>query len=136
MENTQKSQSLAATGIRINVTLPITRFGAGPFSFDPLEHLIGAPIGSLLEPLRVGEIQRVPSATGTAVEVHPLALPEGEGTARRHRISMRAMPAGTGTALPGRREAVIVGAVGGEGASRPQETGPTGPPKVAARDMR
>lgn len=48
---------------------------------DPVERLIGCPLADLLEPLRVGPIERRPSASGTAVEVHPLALPEGEGLA-------------------------------------------------------
>jgi hypothetical protein len=61
--------------------VPVTRFGVGPFSIDPVEQLIGCPLADLLEPLRVGSIERRPSASGTAVEVHPLALPEGEGLA-------------------------------------------------------
>lgn len=67
--------------IRFLLTVPVTRIGIGPFSFDPIEQLIGAPLADLLEPLRVGPIERRPSASGTAVEVHPLALPEGEGLA-------------------------------------------------------
>ena len=67
--------------IRFLLTVPVTRFGVGPFSIDPVEQLIGCPLADLLEPLRVGPIERRPSASGTAVEVHPLALPEGEGLA-------------------------------------------------------
>jgi len=67
--------------IRFNLTLPVTRIGVGPFGFDPVEKLVGAPIADLLEPLRVGPVERRPSASGTGVEVHPLALPEGEGLA-------------------------------------------------------
>jgi len=36
-------------------------------------------LADVLEPLRVAPIERRPSASGTAVEVHHLALPEGEG---------------------------------------------------------
>jgi len=67
--------------IRVLLTVPVTRFGVGPFSIDPVEQLIGCPLADILEPLRVGPIERRPSASGTAVEVHPLALPEGEGLA-------------------------------------------------------
>ena len=67
--------------IRFLLTVPVTRFGVGPFSIDPVEQLIGCPLADLLEPLRVGPIARRPSASGAAVEVHPLALPEGEGLA-------------------------------------------------------
>ena len=38
-------------------------------------------MGELLAPLRVGPVLKRPSASGTTVEVHPLALPEGEGLA-------------------------------------------------------
>jgi hypothetical protein len=67
--------------IRFNLTLPVTRVAVGPFAFDPVEKLVGAPLADLLEPLRVGPIERRPSSSGTGVEVHPLALPEGEGLA-------------------------------------------------------
>ena len=67
--------------IRVLVSVPITRIGVGVFSFDPVEQLLGAPLADLLEPLRVGPVERRPSSSGTAVEVHPLALPEGEGLA-------------------------------------------------------
>ena len=67
--------------IRFLLTVPVTRFGVGPFSIDPVEQLIGCPLAELLEPLRVGPIERRPSASGTAVEVHPMSLPEGEGLA-------------------------------------------------------
>ena len=67
--------------IRFLLTVPVTRFGVGPFTVDPVEQLIGCPLADLLDPLRMGPIERRPSASGTAVEVHPLALPEGEGLA-------------------------------------------------------
>ena len=65
--------------IRVNLTVPVTRIGFGPFSIDPLEQMIGAKLADLLAPLMVGEVTRRPSATGPAVEVYPLALPDGEG---------------------------------------------------------
>ncbi len=65
--------------IRVNLTLPVTRIGLGPFSFDPLEQLIGAKVADLLEPLMTAPVSRRPSESGAAVEVYPLALPDGEG---------------------------------------------------------
>lgn len=65
--------------IRVNLTMPVTRIGFGPFSFDPVEQMIGAPLAELLESLLVGPVQRRPSAAGPAIEVYPLALPPGEG---------------------------------------------------------
>lgn len=68
-----------SSAIRVNLTVPVTRLGFGPFSFDPLEQMIGAKLIDLLEPLMVGPVTRRPSMTGPAVEVYPLALPDGEG---------------------------------------------------------
>lgn len=78
------SSALAAApaddgAIRVNLTLPVTRLGFGPFSFDPVEQMIGMPLAELLESLLVGPTYRRPSAAGPAVEVYPLALPPGEG---------------------------------------------------------
>lgn len=67
------------TDIRINLVLPVLRIGAGPFSFDPIAHLLGEPIVSLLEPILAGPVQLRPSDGGPAVEVYPLRLPDGEG---------------------------------------------------------
>jgi hypothetical protein len=67
------------SAIRVNLTVPVTRIGFGPFSFDPLEQMIGAKLSDLLGPLLVGPVVRRPSSNGPAVEVFPLALPEGEG---------------------------------------------------------
>jgi hypothetical protein len=72
--------SVPAPGaIRVNLTVPVTRIGFGPFSIDPLEQLVGAKLSDLLESLLVGPVTRRPSAAGPAVEVYPLALPDGEG---------------------------------------------------------
>ena len=65
--------------IRVNLALPVTRVGFGIFSFDPLEQMIGAPLTEILDSLMTGPTYRRPSATGPAVEVYPLALPDGEG---------------------------------------------------------
>jgi hypothetical protein len=65
--------------VRINLAMPVTRIGFGPFSFDPLEQMIGAKLADLLEPLMVGPVTRRPSEAGPALEVYPLALPPGEG---------------------------------------------------------
>ena len=76
----RSSHPVTADGaIRVNVTLPVTRVGFGPFSFDPVEQMIGAPVADILESLMTGPVTRRPSATGPAVEVYPLALPRGEG---------------------------------------------------------
>jgi hypothetical protein len=65
----------------VNLVMPVSRIGFGPFSFDPLEQLIGAPLTEILESLMTGPTFRRPSALGPAVEVFPLALPDGEGAA-------------------------------------------------------
>ncbi|MFT5585862.1 MAG: hypothetical protein ACI9VR_003455, partial [Cognaticolwellia sp.] len=65
--------------VRVNLTMPVTRIGFGPFSFDPVEQMIGPPLVSLLESLMVAPVSRRPSLAGPAVEVYPLALPPGEG---------------------------------------------------------
>ena len=65
--------------IRVNLTMPVTRVGFGPFSFDPVEQLIGAPLSEILSSLMVAPVQRRPSLAGPACEVYPLALPPGEG---------------------------------------------------------
>ena len=69
----------AGREVRVNLTMPITRFGFGPFSVDPVEQLIGAKLADLLESLMTGPVYQRPSAAGPAVEVYPLALPDGEG---------------------------------------------------------
>lgn len=69
----------ASHAIRIDLTVPVTRIGFGPLSFDPLEQMIGAKLADLLEPLMVGPVSRRPSEVGATVEVYPLALPDGEG---------------------------------------------------------
>jgi hypothetical protein len=67
------------TDLRVNLVLPVLRVGAGPFSFDPIAHLVGAPIAELLEPVLAGDpVIRSPQY-GPPVEVFPLRLPEGEG---------------------------------------------------------
>ena len=78
----RRSAPVAPNGdqaIRMNLTLPVTRLGFGPFSFDPIEQMIGCPVSELLESLMTGPSYRRPSAAGPAVEVYPLALPRGEG---------------------------------------------------------
>ena len=106
--------------IRFMLTVPVTRFGVGPFSIDPVEQLIGCPLADLLEPLRVGPIGRRPSASGTAVEVHALAMPEGEGLAiplgqfgevglrNDHGLVAATVPAAWGARLAGRLGTALV----------------------------
>ena len=68
-----------ADAILLSLTMPVTRIGFGPLSFDPVEQLVGAKLSDLLEPLMTGPVFRRPSEAGPAVEVYPLALPDGEG---------------------------------------------------------
>ena len=69
----------ADRSIRFSLTLPVTRFGVGPLSFDPVERAIGAPVAELLASMMTGPVERRPSAAGPATDVYPLALPDGEG---------------------------------------------------------
>ena len=68
-----------AEAIRFNLVLPTAKMGFGPFSFDPIEQAIGAPVIDILESLMTGNVTQRPSASGPAVDVYPLALPDGEG---------------------------------------------------------
>ena len=111
---------IADDSIRVLVSVPITRLRVGVFSFDPVEQLLGASLADLLEPLRIGPIERRPSGSGTAVEVHPLALPEGEGLAiplgQFGEVAMKndrgllalTVPAAWGPQLAGRLGATLV----------------------------
>ena len=53
--------------VRVNLTMPVTRIGFGPFSFDPVEQMIGAPLTEILSSLMAGPVTRRPSATGATV---------------------------------------------------------------------
>lgn len=72
-------RSGADGSVRVNLTMPVTRLGFGPLSFDPVEQMIGAPLTDILESLLVSAPYRRPSEAGAAIEVYPLALPDGEG---------------------------------------------------------
>jgi hypothetical protein len=65
--------------IRVNVVLPVLRLGAGPFTFDPFEQLVGAKISHYLEPLMTGPMTQRRTEDGLLVDVYALALLEGEG---------------------------------------------------------
>lgn len=65
--------------IRVNVTVPVTRIGFGPFQFDPLEQMIGAKLADLLEPLMVGPVTRRPSEGGRRHRGLPARAPRGRG---------------------------------------------------------
>lgn len=65
--------------IRVRVTLPVTRLGFGAFAFDPVTQFLGVSVRDLLESLLEAEPYQRPSASGTATDVFPLALPDGEG---------------------------------------------------------
>lgn len=71
--------SLPDGAVCIDLALPVTRVGIGFFSFDPVEQAIGMPIAEILASLLRAPMYRRPSVTGPAVDVYPLALPEGEG---------------------------------------------------------
>ena len=71
--------SAADGALRVRLTVPVTEVGFGPFRFDPLAHLVGAPLADLLAPLLDGAPSRRPSTAGPAVDVFPLAVPPGEG---------------------------------------------------------
>lgn len=77
--NRQTPATAPGAPVRVNLTMPVTRIGFGPFSFDPVEQMIGMPLTEILSSLLTGPVTRRPSSTGAACEVYPLALPEGEG---------------------------------------------------------
>ncbi len=65
--------------IRFNLVLPAAKLGFGPFSIDPIAEVVGAPVADILESLMTGPVSQRPSGAGPAVDVYPLALPDGEG---------------------------------------------------------
>ncbi len=69
----------AANAIRFNLVLPASRLGFGPIALDPIEQIIGAPVADILESLMTGPVTQRPSQTGPALDVYPIALPDGEG---------------------------------------------------------
>ena len=68
-----------ANAIHLRLVLPAARLGFGVFSIDPLAEVIGAPVADILESLMTGPVTQRPSQAGPAVDVYPLALPDGEG---------------------------------------------------------
>jgi hypothetical protein len=70
-----------ARPLRLELSLPCLRLGLGPFSFDPLEQLVGAKISDLLEPLMSGPVTQRRTTAGATIDLYPLALPDGEGAA-------------------------------------------------------
>ncbi|MCK6529714.1 hypothetical protein L6R50_19885 [Myxococcota bacterium] len=69
----------ADRSLRVDLTLPVTRIGFGAFSFDPVQSLLGAPLADVLSPVLRSPPWRRPSPSGVAVDVYPVALPDGEG---------------------------------------------------------
>jgi hypothetical protein len=67
------------SAIRVDVTLPVLRIGMGPYTFDPLERLLGAPVEDLLGSLMAGPVVQRRTESGLTLDVYPLALPDGEG---------------------------------------------------------
>ena len=67
--------------IHIDLALPVTRVGFGPFAFDPVEQFLGAPVSHFLEPLLRAPRYRRPSQAGPAVEDHFVDLVDGERVA-------------------------------------------------------
>lgn len=65
--------------IHVRLTVPLTRVGVGPLSFDPLAEFLGVSLHELLESLLDGVPYVRRSLTGASVEVFPLSLPAGDG---------------------------------------------------------
>ena len=66
------------TDIRLDLTVPVLSFGFGMFKVDPIVSLLGCSIEDIVESLLVAPVYRQVGGTG-AVNVYPLALPDGEG---------------------------------------------------------
>ena len=67
--------------IHLDLVLPVIKVGFGIFAIDPVEQMIGMPIAEALSLLLHVPVHKRPSAAGAAVDVYPLALPEGGGAA-------------------------------------------------------
>ena len=76
---TEAAKPGAGREIRFNLVLPSAKLGFGPIRFDPLAEVIGAPVADILESLMTGPVTQRPSQAGPAVDVYPLAIPDGEG---------------------------------------------------------
>ena len=76
---TEAAKPGAGREIRFNLVLPSAKLGFGPIRFDPLAEVIGAPVADILESLMTGPVTQRPSQAGPAVDIYPLALPDGEG---------------------------------------------------------
>lgn len=66
------------TDIRIDLTVPVLSFGFGHFKMDPITSLLGRSVEDIVESLLVAPVFRKVGTSG-AVNVYPLALPDGEG---------------------------------------------------------
>lgn len=55
--------------IRVNLTRPVTREGFGPFSFDPVEQLLGGPFCQMRASVLAG-----PASTGRRSPARPATL--------------------------------------------------------------
>ena len=75
----ERAAGAAANAIHLRLVLPAARLGFGVFSIDPLAEVIGAPVADILESLMTGPVAQRPSHAGPAVDVYPLAIPDGEG---------------------------------------------------------
>ena len=77
--NSALATSVPDRSVRVDLTLPVTRLAFGAFTLDPVQSLLGAPLADVLSPLLRGPVGRRASPSGVAVDVYPLALPDGEG---------------------------------------------------------
>ena len=64
--------------LRVNRTVPTTQVRLGPFAFDGLKALLGVDLADMLALLMIGPKSQRP-VLGGVVDVHPLAIPDGEG---------------------------------------------------------
>lgn len=65
--------------LRVDLTLPSSRVSFGALSLDPVQLLLGRPLSEILGSLMRGPQSRRTTPTGAALDVFPLAIPDGEG---------------------------------------------------------
>lgn len=71
-----RDRTASVPTLRVDLTLPSTRLGLGPLSYDPLKELLGIDPGQMLARLLRSE-PYTRTTGGVATEVFPLALAPG-----------------------------------------------------------